>query len=88
MSFCVCRDGFLLISDISFRGGNLKSTIVFTRMWVDSDLPGGLLMLSITKASWIRWSMLMSPGCDAFSERVLVLRMDQGRQTKDGASLA
>jgi len=33
-----------------------------TRMWVDGNLNGGLLMLSTLEACWIRWSIVMSPG--------------------------
>ena len=49
-------------------------------MWVDGDLKGGLNMLITSEACWTRR--------DAFSERVLVLRMDHGWETKDGTSLA
>ena len=66
-----------------------------TRLWVDGNLKGGLLMLSTSEACWIRWSIVMSPRGrtstergDTFSGRVLVLWMDHGRKTKDGASLA
>jgi len=64
-------------------------------MWVNGDLKGGLNMLITSEACWIRWSIVMSPGVvraptrrEAFSERVLVLRMDHGWETKDGVSLA
>jgi len=66
-----------------------------TRLWVDGNLKGGLMMLSTSEACWIRWSIVMSPRGrtstergDTFSGRVLVLWMDHGRKTKDGASLA
>jgi len=36
--------------------------ITIGRMWVDGNLPGGLLMLHTLEAWWIRWSIVMSSG--------------------------
>jgi len=40
----------------------MKITTSLTRMWVDGNLKGGLLMLNTSEACWIRWSIVMSPG--------------------------
>jgi len=47
---------------MSFRGRNMKITNGRTRMWVDGNLKGGLLMLITSEAWWIRWSIVMSSG--------------------------
>jgi len=40
----------------------MKITNDITRMWVDGNLKGGLLMLNTSEACWIRWNIVMYTG--------------------------
>jgi hypothetical protein len=72
----------------------MKITIGGTHMWVDGNLPGGFLMLTLQRIGFdgaLSCHLEAVGGStrrDAFSGRMLVLRMYHGRQRQDGVSLA
>jgi len=53
LSLCVCRDEFWRTSRGSLRGGLSQSTCVLTRLWLDGNPPGVILMLDTTEVSLI-----------------------------------
>jgi len=55
-----------------------------TRMWVDGNLPGVILMLDTLEVWWIQWSIVMSSGgCTSTNETSRLFKTYAG--TPDGS---